>query len=566
MGDTLLWMGLRYHSAGQFFHDFVSADPALWYRPLAQRTIISVLYPFAGLDPIPYRVVSFLLFFACTIAVFVVTKRITESRRSAWLATLFFAPHVTHAFTTFDAAFFPEMIFTLFYIGSVICWVSWMRTGRRSAWLTSFAFLVGGLLSKETAVAVPFTLLAIWLLLPGRSRPLLRSLLPHFAILGGYVVFAVVHLHIRGIDLRQLLDQPGTAGGPGYQLVVGNNITESVKIAFSWAFGISRGIYGQWPPSAPWMLGALRIVRVVICGAALFSLFTPRRRFVLIGLAWFLIAAGPTLPLLDHFLPYYLFAPLVGFSIAVGTVLDFAYEQCARIARPAAIAFCAVLLVLMGGIQAGAARRVSARHDILGGSAEIAQRGMNDMLAMYPTLPRGITLVIFDEEHPSLYWDQAHGMVYRMAYQDESIQTEYLATEISIKGEDVNAGRALVFKLADGHLTDITAFVKQRPDLLLPHDSNMRYRIELSKPVVHAGSDFYVLHVLELVDSKDVTLNVLRAHDGVVEAPFQLTLDAEGRVEIPVGDGTKAGTYTYIALQKPGDPGWVTVSGSVRVQ
>src|SRR6185436_10806363 len=72
MGDTLLWMGYRYHSIGQFLKGFISADPTLWYRPLAQRTVVSVLYPLAGLHVFPYRLAMFLLFLACTFAVFLV--------------------------------------------------------------------------------------------------------------------------------------------------------------------------------------------------------------------------------------------------------------------------------------------------------------------------------------------------------------------------------------------------------------------------------------------------------------------------------------------------------------
>ncbi len=566
MGDTLLWIGYRYHSITDFFRGFVAVDPTLWYRPLAQRTVVSVLYPLVGLNPIPYRAVSFVLFFACTIAVFVVTERLTESRRAAWLSTLFFAPHVTHAFTTYDSAFVPEMVYTLFFVASVICWVSWLRTRNQNAWIASTALLVGSLLSKETAVALPFTLLAVWLFFPRENRPRLRSLAPHFVILLCYLVFAIGYLHIRTVSFRQLIDNPGVAGHTGYQLVLGKNVKDSTSVAFSWAFSISRGIYGQWPPIKGWMVDALRVVRVLICVAALFALFSSRRRYVLTGLAWFLITAAPTLPLLDHFLPYYLFGPLVGFSIAVGVALDWAYEWCLRYSRPLAFASCALVIALVAVIDAGAAKRVADSHYLLGGSAKSAENGMNDMLALYPKIPKGTTLVIFDEEAPSIPWNQAFGMIYQMAYRDESIRTEYSSGGIGTTVNDLNSGRALAFKLAGGHLIEITRFVTQRPDLLLPHQPGVHYRLELSKSVVRASGDSYVINIPELFETNDVTLNVLRAFNGIVEAPYQLKLDHQGRAEIPVGSDTKPGTYTFVALQRPGESGWVTVSGSIQVQ
>jgi hypothetical protein len=565
MGDTLLWFGYRYRSISDFFNGFVAVDPTLWYRPLAQRTVVSVLYPIFGLNPIPYRVVSFVLFFACTIAVFVVTERLTRSRRIAWLATLFFVPHVTHAFTTYDSAFVPELAYTLFFVASAIAWISWLQTRSRNAWIASIVLFVGSLLSKETAVALPLTLLAIWLFFPSENRPRLRSLGPHFAVLACYLVFAVGFLHIRGIDLHQLIDKPGTAGQPGYQLVLGENLKDSTGIAFTWAFSIARRI-GQWSPIKGWMVDALKIVRVLICIAAFFALFSSRRRYVLTGVAWFLIVAAPTLPLLDHFLPYYLFGPMVGFSIAVGAALDWSYEWIAQYSRKVAFAACFLVLGLVAVIDAGQARRVAASHNLLGGSAKIAQNGMNDMLALYPTLPKGTTLVIFDEESLTLPWDQAYGKLYQLAYHDESIRTEYFTSGIGTTGNDVTSGRALVFKLANGHLTDITRFVKQRPELLLPHSAEGRYFLELSKSVVRASGDDYVFKIPQLSSNDTVTLNVLRAHDGTVEAPFQLKLDQKGWAEIQVGNQTLPGKYTYIAVQRPGDTAWVTVSGSIQVQ
>jgi hypothetical protein len=157
-------------------------------------------------------------------------------------------------------------------------------------------------------------------------------------------------------------------------------------------------------------------------------------------------------------------------------------------------------------------------------------------------------------------------MVYQMAYHDESIRTEYSSDGIATTGNDLNSGRALAFKLAGAHLFDITPFVKQRPDLLLPHSPDAHYRLELSKTVVRASGDTYVVNVPELSSDNEVTLNVLRAYNGIVEEPFQLKLIHQGRVEIPVGRETKPGEYTFIAVQRPGESGWVTVSGSIRVE
>ena len=93
-----------------------------------------------------------------------------------------------------------------------------------------------------------------------------------------------------------------------------------------------------------------------------------------------------------------------------------------------------------------------------------------------------------------------------------------------------------------------------------------RFRLELSKSEARAINDAYVMRVSEVKDSRDRMFNVLRAYNGIVEEPFQVTLDSRGQFEFKLDNKTKTGTYTYVALQRLGEPNWVTVSGSIRVR
>lgn len=571
MGDTVLWMGYRYRSIGEFLKGFIELDPTLWYRPVAQRTVESILYPLAGLNPVAYHLVIFVLFFACTAAVFRVTECLMESRRPAWMATVFFAFHVTHAVTTYDTAFVPEMVYTLFHVGAVLAFVRYMRTHNRTALALSVASFLGSLLSKETAVAVPFTLVAVWLLLPlpDGTRPRLRSLVPHFAILAVYLVLMVGVLHIRAIDVKQLMESPGTAGQSSYQLVLGKNVLETTAHAFTWAFGISRGIYGQWRPDVTQSAGydlhhELKVIRFLICVAALLAMFTPQRRFILIGLAWFLFLAGPTLPLLNHFLPYYLFGPLVGFSLAVGAALDWAYRKISGISTPLAFVLCALLLLVPAAITAATVDGIASSYMLCGNSSHQAFAHLTDMQTLHPNLPKGIKLLVFDEENVGTSWNEGRGMLYQMAYGDDSLKIEYLTdgVPISVTEQEIHDGSALAFKLAEGHFVDVTSLVKQRPELLKSHNLSQNYHLKLSKDVVRSG-DSYIAQIPEL---KGATVHVLRAFNGVVEEPFDVKLDDFGQVEFKVGSETKPGDYSFVAVQRNGEPGWVIVHGTVRVE
>src|SRR5437899_12595130 len=82
----------------------------------------------------------------------------------------------------------------------------------------------------------------------------------------------------------------------------------------------------------------------------------------------FLITLWPTLPLLNHFLPYYLFLPVAGVSLVIGTVFVWLYDNIRRF-QPAAAA--ATIVVLLGGLLyvCGASIHADIRdHMWLGGS------------------------------------------------------------------------------------------------------------------------------------------------------------------------------------------------------
>src|SRR6185295_15053635 len=266
-------------------------DPAFWYRPLAQRTVESVLYPLAELNPLPYRLVGFALFFACTLAVFLLANTWTESRRIAWLSVLVFAPHLVQTFVTYDVAFTPELAFTLFYIGSAVLYVRYLRNGDRTALIVSSALFLGGLCSKESAVALPFTLLAIWYFLPRAERRTDWSLLPHFVILGVYLALAVTSLNIRHIDIDHIV-WGNTATVSQYQFGIGTHILMNLDTAFSWAFGLPRGPHGQWDFATPRMLTLLKALRALLCLGAVSALFSRKRNLLILGIAWFITAAG----------------------------------------------------------------------------------------------------------------------------------------------------------------------------------------------------------------------------------------------------------------------------------
>jgi Dolichyl-phosphate-mannose-protein mannosyltransferase len=565
VSDSLKWMRYRSGSFGEFLSGFLQVDPFFWYRPLAQRTLESLLFPIVGLSPLPYRIVGFVLFFACTLAVFLLAETLTESRRVAWFSVLVFTPHVVHAFTTYDVAFTPELLFTLFYIGSAVFYVRFLRSNELSYLMVSCALFAGSLFSKEAAASLPFTLLAIWFLLPRKERGTDWFLFPHFAILGVYLAFAVGYLHVRHIHIDNILT--GSASSVSeYPFGVGRHILLNLQTALSWAFGIpGGGLDGSWTFRAPVMLTVLKILRVVTCMGAVCVLFNSKRNFLILGMVWFLIAAAPMLPLIDHFLPYYLFAPLAGFALAVGTILDWAYSQCLKLSPRAAVAMAALILGVWAGIHATTANLVAINHSLLGGSARVSSITESDIHALYPSLPEGARLVIFNEDVPHAVEDHVGGggMLLQLTYNNPALITDYVTEGLSIPEEDVRSGKVLAFKWTDDHLVEITELVRQRPELLKQPARGTNYHLEVSTAEVRSGMGSYTLRIPEIRNAAAI---VLYALDGKVMEPFRVDLDSRGEVHLDVPAGTKLGTYTFVAVRRENEQGWVPVSRSLLVR
>jgi hypothetical protein len=59
---------------------------------------------------------------------------------------------------------------------------------------------------------------------------------------------------------------------------------------------------------------------------------------------------------------------------------------------------------------------------------------------------------------------------------------------------------------------------------------------------------------------------VLYALDGVIQEPLQIKLDPQGEGQLDRGKGLKAGVYTFVAVRREAETGWVTVSKSITVR
>jgi hypothetical protein len=554
-GDTVTWMYLRHRSAADFLVDFTRLDQGGWFRPLAQKTVQSVLFPLFGLNPIPYRLLTFAFFFACTVATFFLIRRLSGNALAAYFGTLFFAAHITHAYTTYDTAFTPEILYTLFAICSALAFLAFSEHRRNKDLLLSILFLVLSLMSKETAVTTPLLLLLVQFSRAKEQRPPLLRLMPHFLILAAYLAFVVGYLHVGSVYLSDLIRKPLRTEVTDYEMTA-TGLLPNAGRALNWSFNLPGTKDAPWRFPEPWMPVALQVFRIGALLILAAALFTPQRRLVLLGLGWFWIVLMPALPLAAHFLAYYLFGPLVGLSLAIGVASALAFERLSGSIRHAAVPSAVAVFGMLIAINANAAWPTAYEQPLLGKSARTNENAIANLRAMHPRLKTGVVLAVVNEDFLAISWSFGNQGLFRMAFGDDTIKTAITATP-----EDLLQKNAIALRFGIDSIEDVSKAGLDKP--LLAFEPDAQYTLELSRSEVRAGGDFYVMRIAELPNASITVLYKTPA--GNTEF-FRTQLDGNGAVRFDVGAGSPLGPYVFLAVRPDGRLTWRKVEGTVRIR
>jgi len=564
--DTVFLLDHRASSVSGLLHEFTKVQASGRYRPLTHPLIPSMVYPIFGLHPIPYRIPVYAIFFADTIAVYALAFAFSRKRLTAALAAFFFDIHTINAYTTYDVGFAPELLYTLFYIGSVLGYLKYLQSGTKTGYRLSMACLVASLLSKEGAVTLPVILFLLDVCSESGSRSVgqrfiraARSTLPHMAIVSAYLIFIFGYLNVMNVSLAQLLKRPRNPEAGGYTFVLDNTVLKNADLALTWAFNIPRGWWGQWRPLTTGALAFLKVFRALVLILGIILLVKGERKVILIGAAWFFITIVPVLPLLDHLIPYYLFLPLAGLSVVIGVVFAWAHDALRHAQPIAAMAF--VVLVFAGTlfVTSPGIHQDIQKNRLLGGSAELAMNSVMDLHAMYPALPPNAT-VYFDDTKEPLYWDQSWGGLLRMAYKSDQLAVRYSSLD-----DPLLPGRDNTFMLGvrDKHLFDRTAEYRASPKPFINYTESQPYKLKLSATEVTAGRDTYAVDIDGL---HDVPIRFVYQLNDEPPDTFEALLDAHGRVSFPVGSSTRKGVYRFMAFKISGQVGWMRSEETITVR
>lgn len=278
------------------------------YRPLSLLTV-ALTRAVSGLDPVPFRITNVALYAILCLMVLCLLLSFGTHRAVATLATAWFALHGTHVETVMFVVNREILLASIFYVGGLLLVISRSGFGHSPAWTPASLAALGlisltGMMSKESAVTMPFAAAVITLVSRPRGVPISARVFP-VVVLG---LSVVAYFAIRYAAIGKLMatvipwqDNPlvltGTTGRLAGAMQVLGEATRLLIAPFNMTVDYSFDVLGLPgpPPGAPWpsiLTGILIIVVMVVAFVVALKRRSPAWTGILVmGLSWGLVSS-----------------------------------------------------------------------------------------------------------------------------------------------------------------------------------------------------------------------------------------------------------------------------------
>lgn len=130
------------------------------YHPLTMISYAIEFY-FGGLNPLVYHTTNILLHIINSIFVFYFLLLLTKSQNISFFASMLFAVHPMHVESVAWISARKDLLYTLFYLLSLIAYLKFTETKNKKFLGLTFLFFILSLLCKAMAGTLPFCLLLI---------------------------------------------------------------------------------------------------------------------------------------------------------------------------------------------------------------------------------------------------------------------------------------------------------------------------------------------------------------------------------------------------------------------
>ncbi len=324
-----------------------TADP--YFRPIFSSLFI-LNYGLFGTAPWGWHLVNVLMHAGVTLAVFGVSREVTERSWVAALAATLFAVHPAHAESVAWVSGVTDPLMVLLMLPAFYFYLRFRKRGAKYLLGCALAFFFLALLSKETAVALPVVVVYCELFHFKGEALFTQRLIRASRLLALFAIPTAIYVLMRYHALGTLV----FSGQPRYPLVP-SLLTIPLAILkylglmlIPW--GYSHQHYTAFVETAgsALFLAPLALLVAIAIGVALL-----KSRALTFGAVWFIVMLAPALAALREFEPAYLlqerylYAPSIGICLAIAVGIEWLAARDWFGSRGRAVAAALAVLVVL---------------------------------------------------------------------------------------------------------------------------------------------------------------------------------------------------------------------------
>lgn len=419
-----------------------------FYRPLFREALYNLYYQFFGLNPLPFRILSFSILFINIYLTFLFFQKLIKNQSVSLFAAFFTGISASNtALLYYSAGGIQALGATTFTLLCLIFYLNFLNTSKLKHYLFSFVFFLLSLSAHELSAVTP-ALLAGLIFIKYNFHNALKKLLilwPYFTVLTVYIF-----LNIFVIGFSSAEKQYNFVFNP-------KTLLNSYFWYFSWALGIPEmlidfvmpglvlkpEIMRYWPnyyriifPTFFFSISSVLIIAVVT--------ILKNRTFIskpFIFLLFYLpISLSTVIFLPAHKSPYYLSLTLPAFWALIGLIIFSFYNYLSKTHKYLSrfiVSFVIINLLLLqiSSILLSRTTNWAATRGKLAGQL------IRELKQTFPTLPKGSTILFLnDPNYPfiAVDWGGTSRQAAFALNNQDALRLQYDDPSLKVYYEDLN--------------------------------------------------------------------------------------------------------------------------------
>lgn len=308
------------------YDTFKFRNDMIGYRPVTINLYFSLAKSVFGLNPLGFRLITFITFFACFLMIFKLITKITKNLKIGFLTATFWIFSSIHFMSlTWISASYP-IFGTLFWLISAILLLKYLETQKIIYYILTIASFLVTVGSFEFAITWP-PIMFCYYLLTNKSLKKGILLFSPFGLIGLiYLLFRSVYIKVPDIPEYQFIINFEALKTFFWYILWSLNIPEEFKkqivknlIFFNETFQVD-----YWPLIAKTFLGGLSIL-VLTFTIPLYKALKGKLKLnfsiIFLSIVWFSIGILPVVFLPNHNFLYYLTMPSIGIYLLLSYFL-----------------------------------------------------------------------------------------------------------------------------------------------------------------------------------------------------------------------------------------------------